>query len=219
MLFGDSDAGSWTPAFDQLFKVLGYRLDVFGFIGCTTAPVNRPRPPSPGFPGQWKLCDTWHAKLRRGAKGGAGRDHRGVVAVDDGRLGQRVQLGGRDGGPVQQDDDRGPEHRPRCHGHDPAVPVLGAGLPRGAPDGGPGLQRELLEPHSYYAGLLARDAKVATAAHATLIPAWQWFCAQSQCSPVIGKYLVSIDRNHVSEPYMIFIDEVLAAAFVNDVKL
>jgi len=220
VLFGDSNAGNWVPALDILFKAMGYRLALFGFIGCTTAPVPETATSQPGFPGQWQLCNTWHASLpaavraqkpiaiMEAASPWMTLDAQEVAdwvpamksAFDQMTIGSpktlRIELGTT---PLF------PAIMPTCLAANPtAIQKCGVNFSN---------------PMSPYSLLLARDAKIASAAKAILLPSWQWLCYQHECSPLIKNFMVVVDRDHTSTPYVKYIEGALASSFAKKVKL
>ena len=71
---------------------------------------------------------------------------------------------------------------------------------------------------SNYNAYLVRDAAIATAAKATLIPVTGYFCqnattpgAQNVCPAAISNYLVYVDYGHVSTDYMNYLAPALAS--------
>ena len=56
-------------------------------------------------------------------------------------------------------------------------------------------------------------ALIVTAFDGTLVPTLQWFCADSQCPTVIGATIGYIDEGHVSKTYATQLEEPLAAEF------
>jgi hypothetical protein len=61
----------------------------------------------------------------------------------------------------------------------------------------------------YYGNLLERDVSIAKASGATLLPVTPWFCYRLACSPVVGNYIVYIDRDHLSIQYSQYLSGVM----------
>jgi len=219
VLFGDSNAASWTPALDAVFKTLGYRLDLFGFIGCTTAPVTETATSQPGFPGQWQLCNTWHKSLPA-----AVRALKPVAVIDaaspwvSGDLTEDQQWVGA----MKWAFDEMTLGRPRTArielGTTPLFPSSVPTCLQAHPTNIQSCGVDYSSASSLYAWLLARDTKIAATSHATLLPSWQWFCYASKCSPVIKNFMVMIDRDHTSTPFVMFLQGALLSEFRKDVR-
>ena len=219
VIFGDSSAGDWAPALSQIFKALGYKLDLFGFIGCTTAPVPESSTSQPGYADQWKLCNTWHKSLPA-----AVRAVRPVAIISASSPWSTLDQ---------------TERKDWVSAMKTAYTEMTIGLPKTVriamgttplyPQKVPfclasnpsNVQKCALNyksPKSWYATLLARDVKVAKAIHGTLIPAWQWFCRDYLCSPIVLNYLVCIDRDHTSTAYDLYLEDVLKGVLLKDVQ-
>jgi hypothetical protein len=220
VIFGDSNAGNWMPAFDQIFKAMGYKIDLFGFIGCTTAPVPETATSQPGFSGEWKLCNTWHRTLPAAVRAvkpvaiisasspwstlDQTERKDWVAAMKTAYTEMTIGL---------------PKTVRIAMGTSPLYPQL---VPYCLANNPSHVQKCALNysnPKSWYATLLARDVKVAAAIKGTLIPSWQWFCKDFKCSPVILNYLVCIDRDHTTTAYDLYLEDALKAALLKRVKL
>ena len=68
------------------------------------------------------------------------------------------------------------------------------------------------KPTSLHARDLARDAQVAAASHATLMPTAQWLCSNNLCSPIVNDMIVYLDRDHFSIVYSKWLSGVFGAA-------
>jgi hypothetical protein len=220
VIFGDSNAGNWTPAFDQIFKSLGYKIDLFGFIGCTTAPVPETATSQPGFSGEWKLCNTWHKTLPAAVRAvkplaiisasspwntlDQTERKDWVSAMKTAYTEMTIGL---------------PKTLRIMMGTSPLYPQLVPYCLASYPSNVQKCSLNYKNPKSWYATLLARDVKVAQAIKGTLIPSWQWFCKDFKCSPVILNYLVCIDRDHTTTAYDLYLEDALKAALLKDVKL
>src|ERR1019366_242412 len=51
----------------------------------------------------------------------------------------------------------------------------------------------------------ARDKMIASSSGATLIPTQTWMCHGQMCSPIVSKYLVFFDQDHLTTAYSEFI--------------
>jgi SGNH domain (fused to AT3 domains) len=220
VIFGDSNAGNWTPAFDQIFKALGYKLDLFGFIGCTTAPVTETATSQPGFSDEWKLCNTWHKSLPA-----AVRAVRPVAIISASSpwstldATERADWVSAMKSAYSQMTIGLPRTVKIAMGTSPLYPQLVPYCLANNPNNVQQCAFNYSSPTSWYNTLLARDKKVAAAIKGTLIPSFQWFCKDFKCSPVIGKYLVCIDRDHTTTAYDLYLESALRATLLKDVKL
>lgn len=219
VLYGDSNAGDWAPALSTMMAGLHIRLALFGFFGCTTAPVTETATSQPGFPGQWQLCNEWHASLpvsvRKlhpvaiisaaspwGVDASESADWVGAMKLDfeEMTLGnptaKRIVI---EASPLY------PQSNPECLSSYP-TDVQKCSVNYSAPG-------------SEYSNIILRDETVAQKSGAVLISTEQFFCYAYQCSPVVGKYLVCIDRDHTSTAYVQYIEGALRSEILKLVKL
>jgi SGNH domain (fused to AT3 domains) len=219
VLFGDSNAGSWAPAFDAIFKQMGYKLDLFGFIGCTTSPVTETST-QPGFPAQYQLCNTWHANLPA-----AVRAVHPVAVMDAASPWQALTQDEATSWVPQMKwaFDKMTLGRPKTIrvelGTTPLFPSVVAQCLASFPKAIQTCGVDYTDPTSAYAKLLARDKQIATVAKAKLITASQWLCYNHKCPPVIKNFMVVIDRDHTSVPFVKFLQAAIKASFTKHVRL
>ena len=69
-----------------------------------------------------------------------------------------------------------------------------------------------------YSKFLTRDLQIARAAAAKSIPVYPWLCYGGLCSPIVNKYLVYVDIDHISIAYSGFLSQVVTNAVVRIVK-
>ena len=212
VLVGDSNVGNWAPGLDVGLRSSGYRLAVFAFAGCPT--------PDLFYPSYSQLpssvlteCNVWHSKVLQAirathpiaviaASGEA--DLSGISSkewvkgfrnlFDGSTLGSpstvRILLG-TSPFPAPTPNCLTATYNPqRCSLHDSA----GSG--------------------SFYSTFLARDPIVASAANATLIPTYPWFCYSGTCSPIVSKYLVFADQDHSTIAYGQYLAPVITEAVI-----
>jgi len=213
VLVGDSTVGNWAPGLDIGLKAAGYRLALFGFSGCPTADVIYTAAVDPDDqPGE---CNTWHAAVSSAIRS---LHPLAVIAVASaGELGMitnsrwiagmkrlysdsttkstiRILMGTS---PVF------PEAIPTCLAAHPDPQTCALHFTSGT---------------GYYGQYVARDPQVASASDAILIPTFQWLCNSGICSPVVGKYLVYADADHLTIAYGEYLANVVTDAVVKVIK-
>jgi hypothetical protein len=208
VVWGDSNAGMWIPALSTIFKAYGYKLALFGFIGCDTSFLPETSAQG-GYTGEWELCNKWHTNLPKAVR----KLHPSIVLeastpirygnaayntawVQDMTLAFNELTKGSEA--VRVEMGTIPEHTvaaDQCLAANPSA-VQSCDVTYSSPT-------------STYQGVLNRDALIAKDAHATLIPTSQWVCWNDTCSPVIGSYLAQLDMDHLSTPYVQYLTTVL----------
>jgi len=197
VLWGDSSAGNWIPALDGAFTTLGYKLAVFTFPGCPVAFVTATK--SGTFASsKYAACNTFHAKLPaavRALKPYAIMGVSGAATLTNTTAIQNQWITGMTnaftaltaGQPAVRRFVIGtspvlPTDVPKCLAlHSSAMQVCSSNTVT-----------------SGYTLKLARDASVAAAAKATLIPTSTWFCQKKICPPVMGSTLIYVDVIHLT---------------------
>jgi hypothetical protein len=209
VLVGDSNVGNWTTPLSQGLKSDGYRLAVFGFSACPTSDISYSAPTYQNF----KDCNEWHASVPKVIRAlhpiaiiaASGPSDFAATPVatwavgvkklfDQSTLGLpstiRIILG--------------------------TSPIFSEAVP------------DCLAAHSdpqtcdmhfaiggdYYGDYLSRDVADAKAARAFLIPTYPWFCSDETCSPVVGKFLVYVDIDHLTLAYSQWLSNVVTSAVV-----
>jgi SGNH domain (fused to AT3 domains) len=206
ILYGDSNAANWAPAADGALTRLKLRLALIAMPGC-----------APGFMSYLssqvaftQRCETWHAHLAPLVR----RLHpMAVLLVSAGFV------------------------RPSPRGWPAAVnkafEVLSGGnakAKRIVVGTSPHFQAPVPQCLASYPGAvqtcdinyskstslraqdLARDAQVAAASHAILMPTAQWLCSEDLCSPIVHDMMVYLDRDHFSIVYSKWLSGVFQAA-------
>jgi hypothetical protein len=208
VLVGDSSVGDWAPGLDIGLKAAGYRLAVFGFAGCPTSDLT--------YTGNSAAaCNTWHKAVPSAIR--SLHPLALIVVASAGQLGLipnkqwiagikklfsestakstiRILLGTS---PVFV------EAIPTCLAAHPDPQTCALRYEYGT---------------GYFGKYLGRDPQVASASAATLIPTYQWLCISGSCSPVIGKYLVYADTDHLTIAYGQYLATVATDAVVKVVK-
>lgn len=222
-VWGDSNAGMWVPALDTIFKAYGYRLALFGFIGCDTSFVPETTA-NPGFPGEWKLCNEWHASLPA-----AVRKLKPSIVIEVSSP-CRVNFSGqcslhssasfnatwvKDMVLAFKELTKGAPKTLRVEIGTIPVHVEAADTCLAAnPSAVQKCDVSYTSSSSVYQTILTRDKAIAKKASATLVPTFQWLCYDKTCSPIIGDYLAELDNDHVSTPYADFLTSVLEQELV-----
>jgi peptidoglycan/LPS O-acetylase OafA/YrhL len=213
VLVGDSNVGNWAPALDIGLQNAGYRLAVFAFAGCPTPDLH--------YPSYDQLtssllaeCNEWHVTAPEAisalrpvaviaASGEA--DLSGIsnakwisgfsTLFDQSTVGSpstiRILLGTSPfPGPTPNCLAANPDPQ-KCSLHD-------------SPNSG-----------SVYSTFLARDPAIASAAKATLIPTYPWFCHSGTCAPVVSHYLVFADQDHATIAYSEYLSPLITESVTN----
>jgi hypothetical protein len=213
VLVGDSNVGNWAPALNIGLKSAGYRLAVYGFAGCPTPDLTYTPTNDPGNVAA--ACNKWHAALPPAVRSLHPLAVIAVVgAVDLGLITNKQWIVGfkklysqlATGSTARiliGTSPMFPEAIPTCLAahRDPQTCALhyqfGAG---------------------YYGVYVGRDPQIASASDGTLIPTYKWLCSSGSCSPVIGKYLVYADADHLTIIYSEYLATVVTHAVVEVVK-
>ena len=201
VLWGDSNAGNWMPLFDSVFLTLKYRVAVFTFPGCS-APFVTASKSGPFVSSKAATCNTFHSKLGAevrslspvaifGVSGAAFLTKTPVLeqqwtagwksAFDAMTVGapstKRYVIGTS---PIM------PQDVPKCLAlRSKSIQLCG-----------------ITTAKSNYPSIIARDAKVASTAKATLVPVAQWFCQNGICPPVMGSILIYADLDHTTKTFV-----------------
>jgi hypothetical protein len=216
VLVGDSNAGNWAPALAIGLAATKYRLAVFWYPGCGPSDMDYTHQHRVGgtTPAH---CNEWHQNLPGVirslhpvaviAVAAAWRSDTGTAGAEwvagMKKLYERATLGSPSTLRILLGTSPSfSEHVPTClmANTDPQACAV--------PD----------TPGSIYGGYLAQDQLIATTANATLIPVDPWLCYDGSCSPIIGKYLVYVDSDHMSTVYSQYASQVVTDAVVAVLK-
>ena len=203
VVYGDSHARAWGPAFDEIGKKLGYRVYQFVFSGC---PVNTEVRVT-GPPKEREQC----AEFRDWARGQMKRlDPDLVIAANHYFPGWRTpdddQFRGFAG---EIERLRGLVDKVVVLGNIPVLPQAPSQcLSRREVDLGDCLMR----PVQAQADAQGRFAKLATEQGVRFIDVHRWFCAEDRCPSVIGSFIPFRDREHISVEYARHLADPLARA-------
>jgi peptidoglycan/LPS O-acetylase OafA/YrhL len=215
VLFGDSHALSWFPAVDRVAREKGWRFIDLTKSACGSADVVQW---SDLLDRAYTECSQWRAR----SFARIAREHPALVVLTNSRSLAIVQ-----GGQVLRGDDAlaawesGLEHtmaRIAAAGH-PKIAVIGDS-PRSAYDVPFCLSKHLdsiLACATPYATAVAprwldAAASAAAAGRGTFIDPTAWICPSTPCPPVIGKFLVFRDLQHLATPFAAALGDYLGDA-------
>jgi hypothetical protein len=216
VLVGDSNVGQWAPALAMGLATSKYRMADFPYPGCST--------PDIVYTTQHQLngttpahCNAWHKAVLKAIRA---LHPFAVILVS-------APFGSTSGATESQ----------WVAGMQKMFAQATLGAPKtlrilfGTSPGFPGPVPTCLvsnsnpqtcavanTPSSIYGGYLSRDQLIATAASATLIPVEPWLCNGTSCSPIISKYLVYVDSDHISIAFSQFASQVVTNAVVKVLK-
>jgi hypothetical protein len=199
---GDSNTGNWAPAFELGFATTKYRLAVFPYAGCHTPDMTYVSPHN---------CNVWHKSVSYAIR----RLHPYAVIAVSGPFGSV----------------RGATEAQWVAGMKKLFVQATIGLPSTlrilmgtsplfpepvptclASNSNPQSCSVADTPTSVYGRYLARDKLIAAAASATLVPVGRWLCTSGSCSPIVSKYLVYVDADHITIAYSQFVAQVVMNA-------
>ncbi len=211
-LVGDSNVGNWAPALDIGLQSAGYRLAVFGFAGCPT-PDLQYRSYDQLTSSLLAECNEWHTTAPEAIS--ALRPVAVIAAsgeADTSGISNREWIEG-----FTRLFNRSTASSPT------AIRILLGTSPFPGPT--PNCVAATSDPQqcalhdsghsgSNYSTFLARDPSIASAAGATLIPTYPWFCHNGVCPPIVSKYLVFADQDHATIAYSEYLSPVVTDAVV-----
>jgi len=206
ILYGDSNAANWAPAADIAATKLRLRLALVAMPGCAPGFMNY----SSSQVAFSQRCETWHAHL---APLAARLHPIAVLLVSAGFVRPSPRgwpaavnkafevLSGGDADTKRIVVGTSPHFQspvPQClASHPTAVQFCDINYSKST---------------SLHARDLARDAQVAVASHATLMPTAQWLCSKDLCSPIVNDMMVYLDRDHFSISYSKWLSGVFGEA-------
>lgn len=202
IVYGDSHALMWLPAFNGLAKAAHWRLIVLGKSDCPAAIMVVPNPPGIGEKGApYGACNLWHQwavkkinQLHPSLLVISTQDHgwyppywkAGITKLFSelsGSVSKVVYLG---------DIPLLPQPGPEClAAHVNDVQACSASL------------------KSSMSPLIAIDRSVVAAHGAEYVDTTPWFCSRS-CTAVVGNYDVYLDQFHITATYAEFLQNALA---------
>ena len=203
VLYGDSHAGMWFEALDDIAKRAHWRLVVLTHGDCPASliPVANPE-----VGGEWEICDQWH----RFAINRINRIDPALLVV-----GQTSALSPSDTGYSPAQWQLGLARLFRTVTAPQIVKVVIGNIPSSA---GPECVAQHIDDiqacsgNPYLTHLYNKAERLAVESvggrYINVIP---WFCVKT-CSPIIGKYDVYFALDHVSLAYSLFLEGVLTQA-------
>jgi hypothetical protein len=213
VLVGDSNVGNWTPPLSIGLKKDGYRLAVFGYSACPTSDITYNAVTDENF----KECNEWHLSVPKVIRAlhpvaiiaATGPSDFAGTPVATWALGMKKLFDEATSG-------------------SPSTTRIIFGTSPIYPEAVPDCLTAHADPQTcdlhftigedYYGDYLSRDVADARAAGAVLVPTYPWFCTKDTCSPVIGKYLVYVDIDHVTLAYSEFLTNAVTSAVMNAIS-
>ncbi len=203
VLYGDSHAGMWFDALNDIATRAHWRLDVFVTASCPAAPLSTH---AVGVQGDWVLCDQWH----RLAIQRIDRIDPNLLIVS--QTSPYQTAAGRYYTPTQWETGLkqllGQVTGPRT-----VRVVLGDPPGSGGPDcvarHVDSVQDCSVPPNPGLVRYVRAERLAAEASGAQYVSVRSWFCAKT-CSSIIGNYDVYLLGDHVTVGYSRFLEGVLA---------
>ena len=216
VVYGDSHAIMWLPAFDGLAKAAHWRLVVLGKPYCPAADIVVKNPPGIGKPdGPYLACDAWH----KWAMSKIVRLNPNMLVISSqnayspyskenthAHKGQRVYAHWRQGVTQLLTSLQGAKINTVILGN---IPLLSQSSPKCLAAHTSNVQAcsSLVQAALPMVDLV--DRSVAKRMKIAYIDPTQWFCSHV-CSAVIGSYIVYLDRYHVTSTYAKYLQNALA---------
>ena len=203
VLYGDSHAGMWSRALDDIAKRARWKLNLFVMASCPAALLETE---APGTHGDWVACDEWHRKAIALIN---------QIAPDLLIVSQTAPYPTPEGGYYTPTESQKGLQRLFAELKVPRTVVLG-NLPG---SGGPNclalhtndVQACSGPPIPSLVSYDTAEKLMSTASGARYLDVTPWFCAKV-CSSIIGGHEVYDVGNHVTEVYSLFLEGVLAQA-------
>ena len=203
VVYGDSHALMWLPAFSGVAKATHRRLIVLGKSDCPAALISDvPNPPGIGTPGApYAACAAWH----RWAVTVIRRLHPDLLVISTQDLGWTDAA--FHAGLTNLYSAVIPSSRRVIYlGNIPLLPQAGPTCLGQHPDN---VQACSAPANVTRSPLTQLDRAVTAAAGAEYVDPFPWFCS-SICTAVIGHYDVYLDRYHVTAAYGAYLQNALA---------
>lgn len=211
IVYGDSHALMWLPAFDAIARSAHMKLLVLGKADCPASPISVSNPPGVGAAGgSYAACNEWHTWAMRTIN----RLSPSILVVSQDSL--YTAPGPKEISPESWTQGlrdlfamvRGPQTQKVILGN---IPLL--------PDTPPTcLSAHIDDPRACsvpvtqgYRRLDTSDFAVAQSLGIRYIDPTPWFCS-SVCTAIVGPYDVYMDRFHVSAAYATYLQRVLGDA-------
>ncbi len=213
VLYGDSHAVMWVPAFEAIAKAAHWQLIVLGKTGCPPALVTIAQPGPTGR--AYTTCDEWH----RWATSEIATLHPNMVVFSEDN---EVVRPSTPKSPSPTFTDRAWTagvtsmfHSVAFHGvkevflgSTPILPQAGPACLASHPDDVQACSAPLV---SSEPTLDAAERSAAIASNVQYINPTPWFCSAT-CTAIVGRYVVYLDQSHITSTYAVFLQIVLAKA-------
>ncbi|MGA2837803.1 MAG: SGNH hydrolase domain-containing protein [Acidimicrobiales bacterium] len=215
VLVGDSNVGNWAPALDIGLKAAGYRLAVFAFASCPTPDLTYPSPSYGTLTGALLTeCNQWHQTVPAAISAlhpiavlaASGSTYLNVLTDQQwingfAKLFDESTAGSPSAVRILMGTSPFPGPSPNCLAATSNPQTCAFSFTPGSATG--------------YPSYVTRDALIAAASDATLIPTYPWFCHAGTCSPVVSNYLVYADTDHPTIAYSDYLAPVVTGAVLN----
>jgi hypothetical protein len=202
VVYGDSHALMWLPAFNGVAKAAHWRLIVLGKSDCPAPLIAASNPPGVGKPGApYAACTAWH----RWAVTMIRRLHPDLLVISTQDLGWngpawRAGLTNLYAAVIPS------SRRVLYLGSIPVLPRAGPSCLGQHPDNVQACSAPVAVTRT---PLTQLDRTVTAAAGAEYVDPFPWFCS-STCTAVIGHYDVYLDRYHITGTYGAYLQNALA---------
>jgi hypothetical protein len=214
IVYGDSHAIMWLPAFDAIARAAHWRLVVIGAYFCPAELVTVANPPQSGLEGgPYVKCDRWHSWVVETIN----KMHPNLVVISQESFYPPPAIGGRQAlffsSSQWQDGLKGLLSAIKIPSTDKVVlgniPVLAESAPICLAHKSPAA---CSTPAKDANPPLIEDERAATlAVGSRYIDPRPWLCSEV-CTPIIDRYLVYTDQFHITSTYAQFLENVLAHA-------
>jgi hypothetical protein len=216
VLYGDSHAVMWVPAFDAIAKAAHWQLIVLGKTGCPPALVNIAQPAAAGPSGRvYTACDEWH----RWATNEIATLHPNMVIFSEDN---DVLRPSTPQSPSRTFTDQAwtrgvtslfhsmafPGVKEVFLGSTPILSQAGPACLASHPDDVQACSEPLGSSES---SLDAAERSAALVSNVQYINPTPWFCSAT-CTAIVGRYVVYLDSSHITSTYSIYLHVVLGKA-------
>ncbi len=216
VLYGDSHAVMWVPAFDGIAKAAHWQLIVLSKTGCPPAMVTIGQPTLAGRSGRpYVDCDKWHRWATREIKA----LHPNVLVVSEDNVVQSPSTAEQPSraftsGAWMEGLDRlfrsvpGRETRRVFLGSTPILPQSAPACLAAHLDD---VQVCSAPVRASESSLDAAERSAAQDSDVQYIDPTPWFCSTT-CTAIVDRYVVYLDRSHITSTYATFLEIVLGRA-------
>lgn len=208
VLYGDSHAGMWFNAFDDITRRAGIRLIMLEKLAC---PAGLLSAPLPGGTGPWAACDEWHSWVVREIN----HLHPQMFVVTQ-EFNSQPNSGRHDTGRQWREGLTklfASVHVPQSGEFILGNIPLAQGEPAVCLAAHPtNVQACSLPPTSAENRYNSVERTFARSRGIHYIDTTPWLCTTTTCSSIIGHFNVYYNRSHISARYGVYLEGVLAQA-------